>query len=185
MSCWTRCVCRGRDCRQRAGRRQQAGRQRRRVHVGAGSSSGHTRRHSVTGGCTCMCQTCHNLRTLRPVPHCCCPAAGDGLRLPPVHRGTDPARVHQDRLIQDGGELRQWGSIAATAADRAAVVRTAISTCAAAAALAPRPSISVQSSTAPGFDPSSMLPLPAGCGEATHGSHQRCLMAQRRHQVGC
>jgi C4-dicarboxylate-specific signal transduction histidine kinase len=28
-----------------------------------------------------------------------------------------------------------------------------------------------------------LLLLLAGCGEATHGSHQRCLMAQRRHQV--
>jgi hypothetical protein len=28
-----------------------------------------------------------------------------------------------------------------------------------------------------------LLLLFAGCGEATHGSHQRCLMAQRRHQV--
>lgn len=30
--------------------------------------------------------------------------AGDGLRLPPVHRGQDPAGVHQDRRLQDGGE---------------------------------------------------------------------------------
>jgi hypothetical protein len=40
--------------------------------------------------CTCVC-----------LPPC---GAGDGLRLPSVHRGTDPAGVHQDRLIQDGGE---------------------------------------------------------------------------------
>lgn len=41
------------------------------------------------------------------------PVAGDGLWLPSVHRGTDPAGVHQNRLIQDGGELAAATAVAA------------------------------------------------------------------------